>query len=109
MEIESKFISEDNVALIMVFESALANTLLITLVSAGVISGLATLASDTIKWGWKKFLYTFGLASIAGLAVVQTQFDGVVTEGNAIVVFLAIFGGSIIGNKLVKISQKLKE
>jgi len=97
------------VVITMVFESALANTLLVTLVSAGVISGLATLASDKVKFGWKKFLYTFGLAATAGLSVVQTQFGGIVTEANAIIVFLAIIGGAGLGNNLVKIAAKLKK
>jgi len=92
----------------MVFESALANTLLITLVTGGVISGLAALASKDAKFKVKKFVYALGLATIAGLGVVTTQFNGVVTEANAILVFLAIFGGAAIGNSLVKVGNKLR-
>ena len=92
----------------MVFESALANTLLTVLLSSGFISGMAVLASKKLKFDWKKFLYTFGLAAVAGLGIVETQFAGVITEANAIIVFLAILGGAGIGNNAVKIAEKLK-
>jgi len=92
----------------MVFESALANTLLITLVTGGVISGLAALASTDAKFKVKKFIYALGLSTIAGLGIVTTQFNGVVTEANAILVFLAIAGGAGLGNGLVKVGNKLR-
>lgn len=92
----------------MVFESALANTLLVTTGIAVLISGLAALASEKAKFQWKRFLYTIGIATVSGLAVVQTQFAGVVTEANAIAVILAITGASFLGNKLFGIAKKLK-
>lgn len=93
----------------MVFESALANTLLVTVVVGAVISGLAALGSKDIKWDWKKFLYSLGIATIAGLGIVNVQFGGVITEGNVLPVVLEIIGVSFIGSKLVNISKKLKE
>jgi len=91
----------------MVFENVLANTLLITSGIAVLVSGLAVLAAEEVKWQWKKFLYTVGIATVSGLAIVETQFGGVVDEGNLIPVLLAITGASFLGNKLFGIGKKL--
>ena len=91
----------------MVFESAIANTVILALITGGVISGLAVLASEKVKWGWKKFVYSLTVATIAGLVVIKTFEEGV-TEDNVIQVFLAIIGGSFIGSKIIGVTSKLK-
>lgn len=93
----------------MVFESALANTLLATTGIAVLISGLAALTQTEKKWNWRKFAYTVGIATITGLGVIQTQFAGVVTEANLIAVILAVTGASFVGNKLFGLAKKLKK
>jgi len=83
----------------------LVSQILLAIVSAGIISGLAVL-SETTKWGWKKFLYTLGLAGIAALVIVEA--NGPITEGNVLTVFLEIVGASFLGNKLISVAGKLK-
>jgi len=92
----------------MVFESVLANTLLATIGTAAVISGISALAAETAKFDFRKFLFTIGIATVSGLAIVQTQFNGAITEDNFIPVFLAITGASMLGSKLFGVANKLK-
>ena len=91
----------------MVFESAIVNTVILALITGGVISGLAVLASEKVKLDWKKFIYSLTVATIAGLVVIETFEEGV-TEDNVIQVFLAIIGGSFIGSKIIGVTSKLK-
>jgi len=83
----------------------LTGKLALAVITGIIISGLAALSSDA-KWGWKKFLYTLGLAGISGLVVVDAS-NGVTGE-NAISLFLEIIGASYIGNKLLGVADKLK-
>jgi hypothetical protein len=80
--------------------------ILLALVAGITISGLAALSAST-NWGWKKFLYTFGLAVISGFAVVDVV-DGGINGDNAIGIFLEIVGASFLANKLFGIGSKLK-
>ena len=90
----------------MVFESELANALLVTVGTGTVISGLSTLAEEKVAWNWKKFLYTLGIASISGLGIIEAS-GGAVTEATVIPTVVSIVGASFIGNKLFGIGAKL--
>jgi|GEM_PF-5157058 len=72
-----------------------------------VVSGLAAVAQDEPVWQWKKFLYSVGLASIAGLVIVN-GFGEPISEDNAIPIVLQVIGASFIGNKANTILAKLK-
>jgi len=89
----------------IVLDPLIAKILLAT-VAGTIISGLAVLGAEKGTWGWKKFLYTLGLAGISGLVVVNVA-EGVNSD-NAIGLFLEIVGASFLGNKLLNISRKLK-
>lgn len=83
----------------------LVSKIALAIIAGTVIAGLSALGSAT-EWGWKKFLYTLGLAGISGLVVVDIA-EGV-TGDNAISLFLQIVGASFLGNKLINISGRLK-
>ena len=74
--------------------------------SAGVISGIAALAEETIAFNGRKFLYTLGIVGISSLGIVIPA--GGFNETNALSLFLQISGASFIGNKLVGVAEKLR-
>ena len=76
------------------------------IVSAGVISGIAALADESVTFNGRKFLYTIGLVGISSLAFVIPS--GGFTESNALSLFLEIAGASFIGNKLIGVANKLR-
>jgi len=91
----------------MVFET-LVNALAITVPTAVAISGVAILADSDKSWDWRKFLYTIGLATFAGVGIIQTQFAGAVTEANVLAIIGAIAGGTYFGNKAIGTATRLK-
>ena len=91
----------------MVFES-LANTLLFAVVTGAVISGITVLAATTVKFSFRKFLYSVGIAGISALVIVEAAENGV-TADNAIQLFLEVVGLSYLGNKLFSVGKKLKD
>lgn len=74
--------------------------------SAGIISGIAALAEDTIKFSAKKFLYTIGIVGLTSLAIVVPV--GGFTEANALQLFFEVAGASLLGNKLLSVATKLR-
>jgi hypothetical protein len=80
--------------------------IVMAVVAGTIISGLAALGAAK-QWGWKKFLYTLGLAGIGGLVIVDAS-DGINAD-NAISILLEIVGASFIGNKLLNIGGRLKK
>jgi len=91
----------------MVFES-LANTLLFAVITGAVISGITVLAATTVKFSFRKFLYSVGIAGISALVIVEAAESGVTTD-NAIQLFLEVVGLSYLGNKLFSVGKKLKD
>ena len=92
----------------MVFET-LADALVITVPTAVAISGLSILAEEGKKWDWRKFAYTAGIATFAGIALIESQFASTVTAENILAVIAAIAGASFLGNKAIIIASRLKK
>jgi len=92
----------------MVLETALLNALLVSVGAGVVISGLAALSAEKAKFDFKKFLYTLGIATISGLAIIEAT-GGEVTSANALTTVVSIFGASFVGNKLFGIAKKLQK
>lgn len=75
-------------------------------VTGFIISGLSVLASKD-EFNYRKYLYTFGLAGLSSLAIVQAVSEGI-TPDNVAGLFLQVVGASFLGNKLFGIGDRLK-
>ncbi len=89
---------------------ALENLLVTLVLSLGLGAGAAILAKygSGEDWDNRKFAFALALGAISGLTVVETQFDGLVTEANATKVVLAIFGAAFVGTKGISIVNKIR-